>query len=78
MKEKVQKVRIVKSFWLEFAIATKSMRKDAGLSQAQLGKKLLPKITEEKVSAWESGRTKIPILQFLLICFICGFTSKKS
>ncbi|MCF6439842.1 helix-turn-helix domain-containing protein [Pseudoalteromonas luteoviolacea] len=78
MKEKVQNIGMVKGIWLEFAIAAKSMREDTGLTQEQLGQKLLPIATEEKVDAWESGRKHIPILQFFFICFICGFTSGKS
>ncbi|MBQ4837334.1 MULTISPECIES: helix-turn-helix transcriptional regulator [Pseudoalteromonas] len=77
MKFKALIINAIKLLWLEISIVTKSMRLDSGLSQCELGKRLLPSVNESTISAWEEGEEPIPVYQFIMICFVCGFTSEK-
>ncbi|ESP90793.1 transcriptional regulator [Pseudoalteromonas luteoviolacea] len=77
MKDQNHQAGILKTLWKELAVAVKLIREDSGYSKSELGKKLVPSVSEETISAWEEGHELIPIYQLLLICFVCGFTSGK-
>ncbi|MCG7548205.1 hypothetical protein [Pseudoalteromonas sp. Of7M-16] len=77
MKDREHGIGTFKTLWKELAVAVKLIREDSGFSRSNLGKKLIPSVSEETISAWEEGHELIPIYQFLLVCFVCGFTSEK-
>jgi len=48
------------------------MRKESGLTQGQLARRLIPKATQATVCNWESGKTPVSIYHYLAVCIACG------
>ncbi|WP_054016480.1 helix-turn-helix transcriptional regulator [Pseudoalteromonas sp. R3] len=72
MKVRIRRAGLFAALLKEAAKSIKSMRIDAGLSQSALGKKLMPPVDQATISNWETGKTHIPFLAFMYICFVCG------
>ena len=49
-----------------------SMRKEAGLTQSELAKRLIPSCTQATVSRWEDGSSSIPFKHYIAFCIACG------
>ena len=50
----------------------KAMRVGAGMSQKDLADKLPTAKSQQTISNWESGATQIGMIDFMLVCLICG------
>lgn len=50
----------------------RDVRKDLGLSQTQLAKKMVSEVDQSTISNWENGRTDINFTQFMDILAISG------
>ncbi|KZN41509.1 helix-turn-helix domain-containing protein [Pseudoalteromonas luteoviolacea] len=77
MKLRIRQLGLFNGLWGEAAKSIRSMRKDAGLTQSQLGKKLIPIVDQATISNWETGKTPVPLTSYFLICFICGFSPEE-
>lgn len=49
-----------------------SMRLEAGLTQSELAKRLIPSCTQATVSRWEDGSSSIPFKHYIGFCIACG------
>ncbi len=52
------------------AISLKAARIDAGLTQAELARRL--NVSETTIWKWETGKSEPKLSQFKVICDICG------
>jgi len=49
-----------------------SMRRNAGLTQSELARRLIPECTQATVSRWENGSSTIPFIHYISFCIACG------
>ena len=60
------------SFKVEAQRFIRQIRRELGLSQAELAKKMISECDQSTISNWESGKNEIPLSKFIDILLISG------